>query len=79
MIAADKNGDCDEACAAPFINAGAAAVFLYSFGDAYVGRRGKLTWVGDAPIVGGRFAYWDGFENTTSLARKLRQLPKVFC
>ena len=69
--------DCDMQCSTPFIRHGASAVFLYE-GNGYVGRNGKVTWVNDAPVVGGRYALWgspgSGFDDPVSLARKLRRL-----
>jgi hypothetical protein len=67
--------DCDLKCSEPFAQAGADGVFLYE-GDAYVGRGGRISWAGDCPIVGGRYAFWDGHETAASLAKKLRQLSK---
>jgi hypothetical protein len=67
--------DCDTKCAAPFAKAGIDSVFLYE-GDAYAGRAGRITFEGDVPIVGGRYALWSDHTDAVSLARLLRFLPK---
>lgn len=66
--------DCDLNCAGPYADAGAYGVFLYE-GDGYCGRGARLSWAGDAPVVGGRAPLW-GTRDPVWLARVLRGLPK---
>jgi len=50
------------------------AIFFYDYTD-YSGLQGNMTWVGDKPIIGGRWNLWEGFETPTSLAAKLNAMP----
>jgi len=47
---------------------GIDALFVYSFGDNYTGKKGKISWYGDKPAIGGRFALWEGANTPSSLA-----------
>ena len=50
------------------------AVFYYPYSD-YSGLHGNITWVGNKPIIGGRWNLWyPGFETPTTLAKKLNQM-----
>jgi len=50
------------------------ALVFYGFSD-YSSLKGQIFWKNNKPLIGGRFNFWDGFENVTSLADKLNQLP----
>jgi hypothetical protein len=54
---------------------GIDALFVYSFGDNYTGRKGKITWDHDKPAIGGRYALWEGANTPQSLAGLLNKAP----
>lgn len=49
------------------------ALFVYSFGKNYTGEKGKITWQGEKPCIGGRYALWDGVNTSQSLAGLLNK------
>eukprot|EP01116_Phalansterium_solitarium_P006077 TRINITY_DN18390_c0_g1_i1.p1 TRINITY_DN18390_c0_g1~~TRINITY_DN18390_c0_g1_i1.p1 ORF type:complete len:538 (+),score=139.56 TRINITY_DN18390_c0_g1_i1:901-2514(+) len=55
---------------------GIDGVALYCF-DPYSCGQGKISFVGDKAILGGRYSLWPGvFDNSTTLLAKLKTLPK---
>jgi len=46
------------------------AVFYYMYSD-YAGWKGKMMWNNDKPIIGARYALWEGKESPVSLAQKI--------
>jgi hypothetical protein len=51
------------------------ALFYYEYSH-YSGLAGKIDWINDKPVIGGRYNLWDGFESPSSLAAKLNTLSK---
>lgn len=51
------------------------AVFYYPYSN-YSGLAGKIKWINDKPVIGGRYNLWSGFNTPTTLASKLNALPK---
>ena len=49
------------------------ALFYYSYGANYTGRRGKIDWYKDKPSIGGRYTLWGTLSSPESLAAKLNQ------
>ena len=48
---------------------------LYYFGDAYCGGHGKISWHKDYPIITGKEALWDGWNDYSQIADKLNSYP----
>ncbi|MGQ8335852.1 GxGYxYP domain-containing protein [Sunxiuqinia sp. A32] len=51
-------------------------VFLYTYSDNYAGLNGSIQWYNDKPVIGGRFALWDGANSPQSLANILNSMPR---
>ncbi len=51
------------------------ALSFYEYAD-YSGLKGAIWWINGKPVIGGRYNFWEGFENATSLAAKLNRLPR---
>jgi len=51
------------------------AIFYYFYSN-YSGGQGKVTFVNNKPVIYGRYNLWDGFETSTSLAKKLNLASK---
>jgi hypothetical protein len=49
------------------------ALFYYSYGANYTGRRGKIDWYNDKPSIGGRYTLWGTLSSPQSLAAQLNQ------
>jgi hypothetical protein len=49
------------------------ALFYYSYGANYTGRRGKIDWYKDKPSIGGRYTLWGTLSSPQSLAAQLNQ------
>ena len=49
------------------------ALFVYSFGKYYTAKNGKITWQGEKPCIGGRYALWEGANTSQSLAELLNK------
>lgn len=49
------------------------ALFYYSYGANYTGRRGQIDWYNNKPSIGGRYTLWGNLSSPTSLAAKLNQ------
>lgn len=49
------------------------ALFYYSYGANYTGRRGKIDWYNDKPSIGGRYTLWGTLSSPQSLAVQLNQ------
>lgn len=52
------------------------AIVMYLYSD-YSGLHGAIDWSNGKPVIGGRWNLWTpGFENVTSLAAKLNNMPR---
>jgi hypothetical protein len=49
------------------------ALFYYSYGANYTGRRGQIDWYKDKPSIGGRYTLWGTVSTPSSLAAQLNQ------
>jgi hypothetical protein len=49
------------------------ALFYYSYGANYTGRRGHIDWYNNKPSIGGRYTLWGNLSSPASLAAKLNQ------
>lgn len=49
------------------------ALFYYSYGANYTGRRGKIDWHNNKPSIGGRYTLWGTLSSPQSLAAQLNQ------
>ncbi|MBN1925274.1 MAG: T9SS type A sorting domain-containing protein [Prolixibacteraceae bacterium] len=50
-------------------------IFLYTYSDNYIGLHGSIQWYNGKPVIGGRFALWDGVYSPQSLASVLNGMP----
>ena len=60
---------------------GVDAAFLYTYGACYSGLEGRVTWVGQKPVIGGRFSLWGNGTagqclGTSALVAALKSQPK---
>ncbi len=51
-------------------------VFLYTYSDYYTGLNGSIQWYNGKPVIGGRFALWEGKYSPQGLANVLNNLPR---
>ena len=51
-------------------------IFLYSYADYYTGLNGSIQWYDNKPVIGGRFALWDGAYSPQNLANILNNMPR---
>lgn len=71
----DDNGNLEPI--KPYLNQDAVdGVFLYTYSDHYAGLNGSIQWYNGKPVIGGRFALWDGAYSPQSLATVLNGMPR---
>jgi hypothetical protein len=51
-------------------------IFLYTYADYYTGLNGSIQWYNNKPVIGARFALWDGAYSPQSLANTLNSMPQ---
>jgi len=61
----------------PFLNIESIdAIFLYTYAKNYTGLAGKIMWYNGKPVIGGRFALWQGANSPEELASKLNGMAR---
>ncbi len=51
------------------------AVFYYMYSD-YCGWKGKIMWINNKPVIGGRFAIWGDKDSPQTVAQKINECVK---
>ena len=65
----------------PFVNAGADAIFYYTYSDGYAGTNGEIKFINEKPVIGARFSLWEEQYNPPMMGVKdliasLENMPK---